>query len=197
MDLEGSDPDNDSLRFEASNLPAGAVFNVANNRAFIWTPSNTQGGQDYLVTFRVLDLNRNRQLKGGSDVKTIVITVNDNLEPIGPISEKAKIKRHVLNVKNIIVNDWGTVKKGESFDIDVIVENKGNVKENDVVITLNIPQLDHYERSNKFDIKKKKTETRSFSVIIPEEINDDVVYAIVTVSSNKDEVSEMIGFLVE
>ncbi|MBS3151153.1 tandem-95 repeat protein [Candidatus Woesearchaeota archaeon] len=196
LSLEGSDPDNDSLRFEVVKLPAGATLN---NEVFSWTPSNTQGGVGYMVMFKVVDLASNGELKGGSDRKIVTITVNDNLEPISikPALKKTEIKRHVLNVKSIIVNNWMTVKKEELFDVDVAVDNKGNIKENDVRITLNIPQLNYYERSDEFDIKKKKTVTRSFSAVVPDSVDDEIIYAIVTVSSDKDEVTEVIGFLVE
>ena len=193
LNLEGTDPDNDRLRFSAMNLPAGAVLT---NNVFSWTPSNVQGGRNYAVAFRVFDLASNGRLKGGSDIKIVVITVNDSLEPMIK-AEKEKVKRHILNVKNMIINNWETVNKEELFNFDVVVENKGNVRENNVKITLQIPQLDYYERSNSFDIKKNKAETRGFSVIVPEEISDEIVYAIVTVSSDKDEVTEVIGFLVE
>ncbi len=193
LNLEGSDIDNDTLRFSAMNMPAGAVLT---SNVFSWTPSNVQGGKDYFVVFRVFDLASNGRLKGGSDLKIVTITVNDNLEPV-TIAEKAKVKRHALNIKNMIINNWETVKKEELFDFNVVVENKGNVRENNVRIILQIPQLDIYERSNNFDIKKNKAETRGFSVLVPEDISDEVIYAIVTVSSDKDEVSEVIGFLVE
>src|SRR3989344_681633 len=39
--LQGSDPDNDILRFDAMNMPAGSNFNT---NVFSWTPSNTQNG---------------------------------------------------------------------------------------------------------------------------------------------------------
>jgi len=189
--LEGSDADGDNLRFEVSNNPAGSVLSGG---VFSWIPSNAQGGQNYIITFRVFDLNSNGQLKGGSNSKVITINVNDNLEPL---FKKAKVSVHNLNVKNIIVNNWETVRKGELFEIDIVVENKGNVKENDAKVTLEIPQLDYYERSNEFDLKKKRTNVIGFSAVVPEELNDEIVYAIVTVSSDKDEVREVIGFLVE
>ncbi len=191
LSLEGSDADNDQLRFEATNLPSGSAFN---NNLFSWTPSNTQGGQSYILTFRVLDLGSNGQPKGGSDTKTVIVNVNDNMEPF---FKKVNVNKHNLNIKNMIVNNWQTVKKGEAFNIDIIVENKGNVKENDAKITLQIPQLDYYERSNDFDIKKKRSETWSFSTIVPEDVEDEVIYAVVTVSSDRDTVTEVIGFLVE
>jgi len=56
------------LTYSASNLPAGATFNVG-TRTFSWRPDYTQAG-DYSVTFRVSD---------GSleDSETITIHVND------------------------------------------------------------------------------------------------------------------------
>ena len=192
LNLEGSDIDNDQLRFEASGLPAGAVFN---NNMFNWIPTNVQGGKNYVVTFRVFDLDSNGQVKGGSDTETVVITVNDNLEPF--FKKAAKLNRHNLNIKNMIINNWQTVERGEIFNIDIIADNKGNVKEDNVKITVQMPQIDYYQRSDKFDIRKKRSETRSFTAIVPENINDEVVYAIVTASSDNDEVTKVIGFLVE
>jgi len=97
----------------------------------------------------------------------------------------------------MIINNWQTVERGEIFNIDIIADNKGNVKEDNVKITVQMPQIDYYQRSDKFDIRKKRSETRSFTAIVPENINDEVVYAIVTASSDNDEITEVIGFLVE
>ena len=162
---------------------------------FNWIPTNVQGGKNYVVTFRVFDLDSNGQVKGGSDTETVVITVNDNLEPF--FKKAAKLNRHNLNIKNMIINNWQTVERGEIFNIDIIADNKGNVKEDNVKITVQMPQIDYYQRSDKFDIRKKRSETRSFTAIVPENINDEVVYAIVTASSDNDEITEVIGFLVE
>ncbi len=63
--ISGTDPDNDSLTYSASDLPSGASFNTA-TRTFTWTPSNTG---TYDTTFTVSD---------GSltDTETIAITVS-------------------------------------------------------------------------------------------------------------------------
>lgn len=53
IQLQASDPDNDSLIFGASPLPAGAKFNP-NTGLFTWTPSHTQAGP-YTITFTVTD----------------------------------------------------------------------------------------------------------------------------------------------
>ena len=195
LSLDARDADNDNLKFEALNLPIGSVFDE-NKKEFGWTPTNTQGGQSYVITFRVFDL-ENGKLKGGSDSKTVIVIVNDNLEPIAKPAGKKAVKKHVLNVKNIIVNNWETVRRGEAFAVEVVVDNKGNVKEENVKVTLSIPQLDYYERSSEFDLKKKKSENRGFLAVVPEDVEDETIYAIVTVSSNRDEVVEVIGFLVE
>ena len=195
LSLDARDADNDNLKFEAVNLPIGSVFDE-NKKEFSWTPTNTQGRQNYVITFRVFDL-ENGKLKGGSDSKTVIVIVNDNLEPIAKPAGKKAVKKHVLNVKNIIVNNWETVKRGEAFAVEVVVDNKGNVKEENVKVTLSIPQLDYYERSSEFDLKKKKSENRGFLAVVPEDVEDETIYVIVTVSSNKDEVVEVIGFLVE
>ena len=185
--LQGSDPDNDVLRFDAMNMPAGSNFNT---NVFSWTPSNTQNGA-YSVVLRVVDLDSNGQLKGGSDSETIVISVNDNLPP------KAKRTVNNLELGNIVVNGWQTVQRGDSFDINVFVENKGNVEQKDVQVTIDIPQLNDYQISREIDIKKGKREFVTFDVSIPQDFEDDTVYIVVTASNNRDKDSEVMGFLVE
>ena len=191
LNLAGSDVDGDNLMFEVENGPSNAVLT---NEVWSWTPDNTQGGRDYSMTFRVLDLDSNNQVKGGSDSQDLVITVNDILEPS---YRPAKKKIHHLDIRSVIVNDWQTVQAGESFDIDVIVKNKGNVKQKDVKVTIDMPQLDYFQRSGDFSIKKRKQEITSFAAEIPRDFNEDMVYAIVTVSNNKDKNTDVIGFLIE
>ena len=48
-----------------------------------------------------------------------------------------------------------------------------------------------------FDLNKRSEKKLSFEVFVPNTFSDDTVYAIVTIGNNKDENSEMIGFLVE
>ncbi len=75
--INGSDPDGDSLQFTAKQLPEGANFT---NQIFSWTPNYDQEGE-YFVTFTVDD----GQL---SDSEEIFITVYGSnrapvLDPIG------------------------------------------------------------------------------------------------------------------
>jgi hypothetical protein len=51
--VTATDPDNDTLTYSASGLPAGATFNPA-TRVFAWTPTASQGGT-YTVTFTATD----------------------------------------------------------------------------------------------------------------------------------------------
>lgn len=62
------------LTYSATNLPSGATFN-AGTRTFSWTPSGTQGGTSYDVTFTVSDGN------GGSASEVVTITVPDTYTP--------------------------------------------------------------------------------------------------------------------
>lgn len=53
LQLQASDPENDSLTYGASPLPQGATLN-ASTGLFTWKPSHTQGG-DYNIRFSVSD----------------------------------------------------------------------------------------------------------------------------------------------
>ena len=185
--MQGNDPDNDALRFEALGSPFGSSLN---GNVFSWIPSNTQAGS-YSVMFRVLDLDSNGQPKGGSDSEIIVVNVNDNLPP------KSKKTVDKLEIGSVIVNGWQTVQRGDSFDITVFAENRGNIKQEDVQVTLDIPQLNYFEKSSQFDVKKGKEESTSFSVSIPADFNENDIFVIVTVDSDSDEDTEVMGFLVQ
>ncbi|MBU6214516.1 putative Ig domain-containing protein [Patescibacteria group bacterium] len=52
--VSATDPDGDALTYSASNLPAGALFDVA-TRTFTWTPSYGQAGNYTNVEFTVTD----------------------------------------------------------------------------------------------------------------------------------------------
>ncbi len=76
LQLEASDPDGDSLSFEADNLPEGATLV---DGLFSWTPTYEQAGVYEGVVFRVRD-NSEPPL---SDQETITITVsNVNRPPV-------------------------------------------------------------------------------------------------------------------
>ena len=73
--VSATDPDGGTPTYSASNLPAGAAFNVA-TRAFTWTPTYSQAGSYANVHFQVSD---------GSltDFEDITITVNNvNQAPV-------------------------------------------------------------------------------------------------------------------
>ncbi|MDH5668189.1 MAG: putative Ig domain-containing protein [Nitrospira sp.] len=71
------------LTFSTLGLPDGATFNFSTG-IFTWTPSETQGGADYVVTFSVSD-------GEFSDSETITIAVNEvNVAPVlAPIGNKS------------------------------------------------------------------------------------------------------------
>jgi hypothetical protein len=192
--LDGSDSNGDNLLYDVVNSPVGATLS---GNVFTWIPSNTQGGKDYVLTFRVFDLNSGGNQRGGSGSKTVTVSVQDVLEPIAGTKVSTKINVHSLEVGSIIVNGWETVRKGELFDIDVFAKNRGNVKAKDVKVTLEIPQLDFYTRSDEFNIKKRREERRSFAAEVPKSFKDNYLFVIVTVSNDRDEDREVMGFLVE
>jgi len=72
--ISGSDPDNDTLSYSVSDLPAGATFNLT-TRSFSWTPGNDQAGS-HSVIFTVSDGSL-------SDSETVTLTVsNVNSPPV-------------------------------------------------------------------------------------------------------------------
>jgi len=73
LHITASDPDNDALVYSVSGLPAGASFDVAQQR-FNWSPDFSQAG-DFTVTFNVSD-------GALSDTETVAISVvNSNQSP--------------------------------------------------------------------------------------------------------------------
>jgi len=86
--VTGTDPDGDTLTYNATNLPSGATFN---DGVFNWTPDYNQAGT-YQVTFTVSDGNL-------TDEETITITVNDvNRAPtLNPIGNKTTNENTNLN----------------------------------------------------------------------------------------------------
>jgi hypothetical protein len=74
--VEGADPDRDSLRLTALDLPTGAIFTAG---SFTWKPSEGQAG-NYSVTFRAFD-------GADSDRVTVLITVG-NVEPPPAVTVK-------------------------------------------------------------------------------------------------------------
>jgi len=78
--INGTDPDEDTLTYSASNLPEGATFDIG-TRTFSWTPSSEQSGTYPDLHFEVSDGKL-------TDHEEITIVVNDvnrppELEPIG------------------------------------------------------------------------------------------------------------------
>ncbi|MDH5642549.1 MAG: Ig-like domain-containing protein, partial [Nitrospira sp.] len=79
------------LTFSASGLPTGATFDLM-TQEFRWTPSETQGGADYVVTFSVSD-------GEFSASETITIMVNEvNKAPVlAPIGNKTVNEGELLS----------------------------------------------------------------------------------------------------
>ncbi len=74
--LNAIDADNDPVRYGASNLPPGAVFDSLGTRIFTWKTDENSGGR-YEVSFFAYD---NR---GGVDEELVIITVaNVNRPPV-------------------------------------------------------------------------------------------------------------------
>lgn len=74
--VSATDPDNDQLTYSASGLPSGATFNTTTH-SFSWTPGYNQAGTYANIRFSVSDGSL-------SDIKTIVITVNNVQPPVNP-----------------------------------------------------------------------------------------------------------------
>lgn len=85
--VAGSDPDQDSLRLAAKDLPSGATFAAG---TFAWKPSEGQAG-NYSVTFRAFD-------NSDTDRVTVLITVG-NVQPPPPVTVKI-----VFPLKDTLVN---------------------------------------------------------------------------------------------
>ena len=129
---------------------------------------------------------------GGSDSDKARFTINDVPAVIEP---KKRVNK--LGMSSIMVNNGQTAKAGEDFSIDIVAENNGNVKQKNVRIVVQIPQLEYYGFSEKFSIKKGQSEVKSFSVDVPSGFREDELYAIVTMGNSKDKNTRVIGFLVE
>ncbi len=74
--LQATDADNDPIRYGASNLPPGAVFDSLGTRKFTWTTNENSAGF-YEVSFFASDM------RGGVDEELVIIEVaNRNRAPI-------------------------------------------------------------------------------------------------------------------
>ena len=74
--LQAMDADNDPIRYGASNLPPGAVFDSLGTRKFTWTTNENSAGH-YEISFFASDM------RGGVDEELVIIEVaNRNRAPI-------------------------------------------------------------------------------------------------------------------
>jgi len=69
--ISATDPDGNPLSYSATGLPSGATFA---SQTFSWTPSSSQAGNSYQVTFIAVDGQLN-------DSQIVTITVTDTLAP--------------------------------------------------------------------------------------------------------------------
>lgn len=104
--LGGTDPDlpRNTITFSAANLPSGARFDSTTG-LFSWTPTETQGGLNYEVTFEVTDGSL-------SHSRTAFIRVNDTRRP------------DLLNVAFTV--DDNDLTAGESVNVGYAVQNTGD-----------------------------------------------------------------------
>ncbi len=84
-----SDPDGDSVKITASNLPKGATYNDS-TRTFSWKPDFTQAGAYSGIKFTAEDS------KGGTYSETISITVNDVNRPPSVTMDSPSIDTTIL-----------------------------------------------------------------------------------------------------
>lgn len=92
--INATDPDNNTLTYQATNLPTGATFNPI-TRTFSWTPTFNQSGNYENIEFTVSDNGSPMEL----DVELIIITVGDiNRAPelLSPGSQQVQ-ENHILN----------------------------------------------------------------------------------------------------
>ncbi|MGB7574149.1 MAG: putative Ig domain-containing protein, partial [Thermodesulfobacteriota bacterium] len=120
--ITASDPDNDALIYEASNLPTGAIFDPASQK-FSWIPTYDQGGKSYPnIEFTVTDNGSPNEL----DFEVIEITVgNVNRAPVfSPLGTQCIPENQLLQFYvtatdpdgDAITYSTGPLPKGASFD---------------------------------------------------------------------------------
>ena len=120
--ITASDPDNDALTYEASNLPTGAIFDPTSQK-FSWIPTYDQGGKSYPnIEFTVTDNGSPNEL----DFEVIEITVgNVNRAPVfSPLGTQCIPENQLLQFYvtatdpdgDAITYSTGPLPKGASFD---------------------------------------------------------------------------------
>ncbi len=93
--ITASDPDEDTLTYEASNLPAGATFDAA-TQTFQWTPGYDQAGSYQNVLFKVTD--SGTPMASASEAITITVG-NVNRPPVlDPIGSKTVKEGQLLTI---------------------------------------------------------------------------------------------------
>lgn len=99
--VSATDVDGPSLGYTTSSLPTNATFN-SDNQTFIFTPDESQGGQNYQVTFTVSDGTLN-------DDEIVTITVNEvNSSPVA-VDDIASVNEDgvlTINTSTLLTNDF-------------------------------------------------------------------------------------------
>jgi hypothetical protein len=99
--ITASDPDGDTLTYEASNLPAGATFD-ANTQTFQWTPGYAQAGSYQNVLFKVTD--SGTPMASASEAITITVGNVNRPPALDPIGSKTVKEGQLLTI-TITAND--------------------------------------------------------------------------------------------
>ncbi len=102
--VSGSDPDGDPLTYEASNLPAGAVFDPA-TLTFSWAPAYDQAGI-YVCRFTVMDPG---ELSDYTDANITVQNVNRG-PSLAPIAD-----RSIAETKPLVFKVSGSDPDGDDL----------------------------------------------------------------------------------
>ena len=110
--LDATDPDGDGITYSTGPLPSGATFT---GQGFDWTPSQSQAGSSYAITFIVSDV----QLQ---DSETVTITVDvDSLAPTvtncSPTTSSIQVPLN--NLISLHIADTGAGVDADSVTIKV------------------------------------------------------------------------------
>lgn len=105
FELSATDPDGDSLTYEATSLPPGASFDPPSRQAE-WRPDSTQSGA-HTATFRVTD-----GKDGGEDTLTVTISVG---VPQGPPTFDPEGPKEVFEGEELVFSVRASDPDGDAF----------------------------------------------------------------------------------
>jgi VCBS repeat-containing protein len=101
INVNATDVDNANLIYTTSALPLNSTFNPG-TKTFTFTPDESQGGQNYQVTFTVSD-------GALTDEETITISVNEvNSAPVA-VNDSASVNEDnvlTINTNTLLANDY-------------------------------------------------------------------------------------------